>query len=379
MRFCVFCGKEIPENAMFCPACGGKQPEQTVDSSPEIDENNDEDEEDNAALNLLSKVNFATTLSRKESIVPTSSQRNTKKIEKVQVAKKPEVLKKQEEIPVEKYSPSQEESSPENYESDDSDPDVIVVAVDDSDSDNDENDELQKMFDELDKMDETPVNNVPPILTELKDNVEKEQETKRETEKTVQEVTGNIPKEEKPLETSTVDKELSAKTKREKVTYHKRNLSEEDESEDEVVTQTMKKNSSLGYDNINDDLTADEKADLEKYKNYKKEDHHEMDDIDSEPETERGEGRKSNGRKKEARKNVDKEISKRKVNIVEHEAADKKDNVDPDYDGYYENVRPIDYDKQKDNSSLIKVVLTAAAFVGLASAVFYLLFTFFMK
>lgn len=34
MRYCIFCGVEIPEDAMYCQICGKQQPEDTV-SVPE--------------------------------------------------------------------------------------------------------------------------------------------------------------------------------------------------------------------------------------------------------------------------------------------------------------------------------------------------------
>ena len=64
---------------------------------------------------------------------------------------------------------------------------------------------------------------------------------------------------------------------------------------------------------------------------------------------------------------------------VAGEDVSKKDDVDPDYDGYYENVKPIDFDKMRDNSAVIKTIITAVVFFGLASAVFYMLITFFMQ
>lgn len=391
MRFCLFCGKEIPENAIFCPSCGGKQPQQETKSEPFVPvEDDDEDEEDNAALNLLSKVNFATTTSRKESIVPTASKKNVKKIEKVEPIQKVEHIEKKEEdkIPVNTYIPPKNNNSNEEQvknkeelfeeqpiENIEEDVEEDTLTISEEEQEVEEYDELQRMYDELDAMEENiqPQEYVPPILSDLKEEVKKEQEEKEKTEKVIESFKPKTP----PDTTHTEKKEVAQKTERTKVTYKKRNLSEEDESEDDIVNNTtMKTNSSLGFENMNDDLTADEKADLEKYKNYKAED---VSDIDEGPIQEKGEGRKSNGRKKEARKNVDREIAKRKFNIVEHEAVDKKDNVDPDYDGYYENVRPIDYDKQRDNSSLVKVILTAVAFVGLASIVFYMLITFFMQ
>jgi len=137
--------------------------------------------------------------------------------------------------------------------------------------------------------------------------------------------------------------------------------------ESDGVSRQIEQNSLIGKNS----LTADEKAEQELEKKEKEE---------KKKNIKKGEGRKSTGRKKEARKNVDREIAKRKVNEIEHEeisAAEQE--LDKDYDGYYENVKPIDFDKQRTSGAMIQVILTGAAVLAIAGIAFYYLFTFFMS
>lgn len=60
-RFCMFCGKEMPESAAFCPSCGAKQPIEEPTETPDVKAEEDDDKgESNAALDILSKANFST-------------------------------------------------------------------------------------------------------------------------------------------------------------------------------------------------------------------------------------------------------------------------------------------------------------------------------
>lgn len=375
MKYCIFCGEEIPDNAVFCPSCGAKLPvEQTQNIPEDVDE--DEDEEDSIELSILSKVNFESREVRTESIVPTAPIKKTeKKVQKVQPVKKEEEKKEPNIIQYVRKEQSAEKTT--NIEKDSMQEDIQEDNLEIIEEDEiPVEDEMDKLFKSLDDFMEDKNVNVPDIVKEAISDENKEQkepDKKEITEKKTDETISTKKNEEIPV------KKENKKPVRAKVTYKKRNLLEkekdEDDEDDIIMSQSkMKKDSSLNFNSINEDLTADEKADIEKYKNIKIEE-----EEDENISRKKGEGRKSNGRKKEARKNIDKEISKRKFNVIEHEEVEKKDDVDPDYDGYYENVKPIDFDKQRDNSSIIKVAITSIAFLALASLVFYLLITFFMK
>lgn len=166
-------------------------------------------------------------------------------------------------------------------------------------------------------------------------------------------------------------------TGRSRSSYRKRNLSEEDESVDETFsTDSVKISSGITMDSDEDpDMLADEKEDLKKYKAMKAKEKEEQDAIKKSQEV-AAEGRTKTKRQKETRKNIDFIISQRKVNEIQHEEVNVK-GLDPDYDGYYETVKPIDFDKQKDNSAIVKTVLTGVVGFALISIVFYVLFSFF--
>lgn len=382
MKYCMFCGEQIPDEAIFCMKCGAKLPEQKeIDIDEEIIEEETDEEEDNIALGLLSKVNFGSKPSRTEPIIPIPTKvekKSEKKIDKIQKIEKQDndnniIIKeykpinklkelKQEEPkldePKQEENYSKEKTLPELQEETENInndgvyfDDEIPCAID-----------IDEELSNIDKILNKSENKTQSIIADMEEDLIKNEEII-----------------EKPREDIlNIKKKENTNIKKEKVVYKKRNLSEKDETEDEIQQNKINKDSSLNFSNMNDDLTEDEKADMEKYKKIKEENIDVNDSFDNDKKP-KGEGRKSNGRKKEARKNIDKEIASRKINIIEHEEIEKKADIDPDYDGYYENVKPIDFDKQRDNSALIKVIITAAVFLILASSVFYLLITFFIK
>lgn len=389
MRHCIFCEKEIPENAIFCPSCGAKLPEYKEETKNEIEDNIDDeediDEQDNIALAILSKAVFSSSPTRKESIIPPPVEKKPqRKITKVipEEKKEQKVEDIENEFIIHDYNKTKKESQIEQAETEETEELGIIIKEYIEESEPEYDEETKMLFAKLEEMTQQPNDYIPPMLNDIKEQLEetdissdippKEPEKKQEKEQEKEQETPEAirpNKEEKNILRNTKNKNIQ------KVTYSKRNLSAEDESDDEIVfNSSLRKDSALNYKNINDDLTEDEKADIEKYKKYE-----EIEGKKEETSRKKGEGRKSNGRKKEARKNVDKTIAQRKINVIEHEEVKKNEDVDDDYDGYYENVLPIDYDKQRDNSAIIKTVLTALVFIALASAIFYLLISFFMK
>lgn len=343
-RFCMFCGKEMPESAAFCPSCGAKQPIEEPTETPDVKAEEDDDKgESNAALDILSKANFST-----------KKQKGASGVIRVE-AEKAEPKKVFDEEPEDRADESGEQvEEPVAEEFDDGIPDV---ELDDSDPEEYMSDAAIEKIAELEIMTEKGSASSGPAIIE---GVSDEEDKKRLQEK-IDEI-----------------KERGAGWsggEYKKPSYQKRNLSEEDESDEYEAPQSMSTTSHIGS---MDEMTADEKADLEKHKKYKEEEEKEKKKEAGNGEGRvKGEGRKSNGRKKDVRENIDKKIAERKVSDVEHEEA--KDNSDPDYDGYYENVKPIDFDKQKDNTAVVKTALTGVAFIALASAVFYVLVTFFIQ
>lgn len=379
MRYCMFCGEEMPEQAVFCPSCGAKQPVQEANSKQQkVEEDEEEGDDNNIALNILNKANFSSKSGTGKSIIPVVDNKPEKRavrIETEPVKKEAEQVKYVEPLIDEENIKAYDEAPP-------------IVFLDDDDDDDDLTDEQIRKKAELFSQMEHSQEYVPQILEEIKEEQREKQIEEKEKE-IRQEIFDNreaakLEKEESNTKTTQkknegelppVPGDNSKPVK--KPIYKKRNLSEEDESENEdAIPHTMKSTSSLILDDGDSDLTADEKADIEKHKKYKAE---EDDDIALGEGRIKGEGRKKGGRKKEVRKNVDKEIAKRRINDIEHEEVSKKDDVDEDYDGYYENVKPIDFDKMRDNTAIVKTAITGAISIAVACTVFYILFTFFMQ
>ena len=62
MRYCIFCGVEIPNDAKFCQICGKEQPEDAALSQPAAEtanETEDEKQGSNGFLNSPKKMIFA--------------------------------------------------------------------------------------------------------------------------------------------------------------------------------------------------------------------------------------------------------------------------------------------------------------------------------
>lgn len=465
MKYCMFCGEEIPRQAIFCMKCGQRLPEQkekeTIkendvkedipeenihnDNSPDEDTSNKntlnenltnennleqkeqdteiiEDEEDNIALSLLSKTKFSKVPTKKESIIPNSKlntiteiksdkveekkdegivikkyiPKNKKQVETSKPVEAPKIIETPKPVetskPVEITEPIENPKpvEPKQIEVPKSSEPIEAQSIE-----NTEPLEISKTIEEPQQEEPSPLtplvndrddyydDEIPclPEVEEKLNDIDKElKKSELNSNSIIADLDNNTTEDNKPEKNNKESgKKFNPERHRERVVYKKRNLSEEDETENEISSsREMNRSSSLGISNMNDDLNADEKADLEKYKKIKEENIN-VDDDSVLNLKKSNEGRKSSGRKKEARKNIDKEISSRKVNIIEHEEVKKEKDIDPDYDGYYENVKPIDFDKQRDNSSIIKVVLTSAIFLILISSVFYFLLTFFMQ
>lgn len=294
MKFCMYCGKEIQTQALFCPYCGQKQTaeQKTENESEKVVKTEKKIERVNT--NSLNKKNRGLSFNKTE-----------------------------------KVEPEYDDSFDENLE-DEWDEERTGVTEDD--------------FCFI------------PDDEDLEDMFAKEEEEQRKAEQLSDEIMEDLVDLDSKKENDSIfDKDFD---------FEGKTLSA-DEEEEETVKEI--KSSSLIGEEV---LTADEKADKEKHEKAKKE------EIEKRKNVKRGEGRKTNGRKKEVRKNIDREIEKRKVNEIEHEEANIDDD---DYDNYYENVKPIDFDKQRDNSAILKVALTGIVILALAGVSFYYLFTFFMS
>lgn len=54
MRYCIFCGVEIPTDAKYCQICGKEQPENTVIATDvKVDEAGEENADETGLANIL--------------------------------------------------------------------------------------------------------------------------------------------------------------------------------------------------------------------------------------------------------------------------------------------------------------------------------------
>lgn len=388
-KFCVFCGKELPVDALFCQFCGERQPE--IKSSTEKEKPKEEVSEAVTGDNIeepTSEISPEMKLLMQAGLLkPEKVEREYKeeaknpeppkvilgdpeeKVKTIQIktaAKpvrkiKPIEEKKQEDTIPEIKEPDIEEKSLDQVQKEDFDnldeegeqfSSVGLHEFDASDYDeyeDEESEEMEEIFEILE-------GKAPPVQTVVSDITEGIQKEARE----------EIASKEKSLN---LEKETEKEEKSKPLNRFKRkNIPASDE--DEMPEDLSRKRGKFVYDETAG-MTMDEKADYKKAKERK----------EKEKEIRRqekiGEGRKSNGRKHSVRENIDKLIESRKMEDIEQEEVGKKD-LDPNYDGYYENVKPIDYDKQTDNTASIKVAAVGLGIIALSCVVFYLLFTFFM-
>ena len=183
------------------------------------------------------------------------------------------------------------------------------------------------------------------------EELEKEKQLKKEFE------------ERKKTSPNEVESISAKKTKNSKFTRKKRTVSEESE-EEEFKTELTSRNgaSSMMSENT---LYADEVKAQELHEESK-----DMDEDDDAPRRKRtSEGRKqvNNNAQKRKRRSRDSDINK-KIYKIEHDKS-QLDPEEQEYDGYYENVLPLDHDtlqKTKIDPKIILIGLGVVVMIGLA-------------
>lgn len=363
MRFCIFCGEKIPDKAVFCPSCGAKQPEQEeiteVVETPVIEE----DDSDNIALSLLSKANFASSRGNSKPIIPQYEPKKAKRVDEdglVIEEKKEE--KETKDVSVKVNTPSIKKMEENNTQA----PELKIDVQYEEEMDEEDALEMARMMEMMNR----GSGESSPILRDIEENIKAEKISEN-----YDSLVGS--KEKEPESQPEALENKPVKKDYRNLVYKENSYSEEPEEEE--VVRSIQTNSTIST-NGEEGMTADERADMKKYKEYKESGQEKKDKEKPVKEGRiRGEGRKKNGRTKEIRRNIDKEIEERDIRDIQHEEIEKKDDIDKNYDGYYENVKPIDFDKMHDNSAVIKTAVTAGVVIVLVCVVFYYIFTFFMQ
>jgi hypothetical protein len=115
------------------------------------------------------------------------------------------------------------------------------------------------------------------------------------------------------------------------------------------------------------DMLADEKADYEKRKNIKIEE-----DVDAKLDDRSDlEGRKQQTQKVEKRRKSQRTYDESKHYKIEQDKSNIDENEDPEYDGYYENVLPIDHDQERKKKFDVKTLLIILAMLAVCIGLIY--------
>lgn len=409
-KYCMFCGNQLPDVAQFCAKCGQKQP---VQEPEDYDEKIEDIEDASDEMDLLSQFGFVSTPKPQKKKSPPFQPTTVKKEEIKTEAKQEQV--KASNIPP---KPVQDKKIPDTPNKNTNsqpislfEPQVIEInnfiqptfetTVNSVKKEipktitQEENLEIEKQLidnpinplettrKQSSRRQDTPIpfkptetkksENSMPVMSDstvkydlpedfnisLDNDTETEALNQEEIEKEKQ-----LKKEFERKRTSGEVDSISAKRQRNnKPIKKKRNVSEFSDDEDfktELTSRTGE--TSMMSENT---LYADEIKSQELYDELK--------DIESEDDAPRrkrsSEGRKqvNNNSQKRKRSSRDNDINK-KIYKIEHDRSQ----LDPDeqeYDGYYENVLPLDHDtlqKAKIDPKIILIILGTVALVGLA-------------
>lgn len=432
-KFCMFCGQSLPDAALFCPSCGNKQQvEDTKPKNEEIIEEEDSDEldllsqfgyikpkqpkkppfaptskkeevekptpkesEQSLELEMLTKT-YNKETSKKETVVETPVKKDKVQEKKVEeTSKKIELTVKKEENKEELKEKNV--TKPLHKESIEIKKETSSVVENTTKTENTQKDiQKPKARRQSVRHGQTQTESVPFKPTESRKNenampVMEEKEEKYELPEDFS-ITDNESdefcsldemldisekmEEEKKLKEELEQKKQAKKEELEAISakkpqkgargfFRKRketvNVDEEEEFKTELTSvdggKTMMEKETL---------YADEIADNEKYKETSTDS--DMDE-DTDERTRTGEGRKQvQTNTKQRRKSARSSDIDKKVYNIEHDQSEM-DPEELEYDGYYENVLPIDYDsleKQKINPKIVLAVLGGIAIFALA-------------
>ena len=397
---CMFCGSELPDVAQFCPSCGKKQPEvQELQqkTKPQIQT----EDEDSAELDLLSQFGFIQQPKKKEPPFKPTAVKNIPKpepvIEQVKKEEIPSFEYKKDSAPEKKSEPviehkkeelhpkpvhvkesvnvkemAKKESVVTVHEEEKVETSIVPEKTEKSTSRHhsrrNRTQETALPFQPTEKKEEINVNAMPTQNTsEAKYELPDDFKVTDEEETSLDDLIEMIdPEEEKRLREEQEKKEAEAiAAKRKTVVPKRKNFSESDDEEEQFDTVLSDKSTSNfefseGY--------ADEIQDTKRRKEAKVED----DDDYIRPERRRHvEGRKNIQSKKRKKSSRNDDINKKIYNIEQD--LSQLDPEEREYDGYYENVLPIDNGQIQKTKINPKIVLAVFAGIGLIAFAIYMI------
>ena len=427
-KYCMFCGEEIPNNAQFCPSCGKKQNEssqtQQKTNSYSVDDINDE-------MDLLLKYGMMSSNNNPkpkaqpkaimiDSVPGIKAKDETPNItdipndfdieQKPEVSKleptKPELETKQETDNVEKkyIKPEPKEEPIVKQETDNVEKKYIKPEPKEEPIVKQET-----IIEEKSIITEISVKTKEPVIkkttseesSEKSVPLEEQKSLRRGPKREIQKPKENqvvksdwddwddfgdfddfgtdensskaedisitdveLEKEEQPVEeeatvikSAVINRHQAA---RKDVSIKKRNVSIDDD-DDEFSTNLKESSKNAMYETGK--LLADETADINRRKNVKIEEDDEALDDRSHLE-----GRRQQTQKVEKRRQSVRKYNEKKFYKIEQDQSEIDEN-DIDYDGYYENVLPIDHDQERKTKinwkNILIVIVVIAALVGI--------------
>lgn len=405
-KYCMFCGEEIPNNAQFCPSCGKKQNEssqtQQKTNSYSVDDINDE-------MDLLLKYGMMSSnnnpkpkaqpkaimidsvpeIKAKDETPDITDIPNNFDIEQKLEVSKPEPTKPELEIKKEPDNVEKKYIKPEPKEEPivkqetiiEEKPIITKMPVEIKEpviekTTSEEPSEKSVPLEEQKSLRRGPKREIqkPKENQAVKsdwddfddfgdfDDFETDENSSKAEDISIADV--ELEKEEQPVEeevtvikSAVVNRHQAA---RKDVSIKKRNISIDDD-DDEFSTNLKESSKNAMYETGK--LLADETADINRRKNVKIEEDDEALDDRSHLE-----GRKQQTQKVEKRRQSVRKYNEKKFYEIEQDQSEIDEN-DIDYDGYYENVLPIDHDQERKTKinwkNILIVIVVIAALVGL--------------
>lgn len=404
-KYCMFCGEELPDTAQFCPSCGKKQ-----NAEPKHQMVKDEPDSDDE-IDLLLKYGMMNSQPKKEQpvqrvikidspideLLSGSAESEQKEeydstmdlIQSYIEEPSPHI---QAHIEEPEPVPAKEEffvaDEPEEKEILPPDPEPVFVPTIDHDSMPAKktpvkipmDDLLQKpametkmpedtdvpFSDEQDEKEKTAVQEPPaqpapaPFTPSRKRN---DDFVFTDDEDDEDEDFGLIVEEEEKEETPKPTRRQAA---RRDVTVKRRSISVEEAEDDFNTDISTASGGGINFDS--EKMHADEILEREKRKNAVIED----DDGDRSSL----EGRTANKQKQTKRRQSQRNYNDKKIYEIEHDRSEIDENEDPDYDGYYENVLPVDYDRDVKKNIDWKTIGIVFGFIGFIALFIFIFVTY---
>lgn len=391
-KYCIYCGEELPDTAQFCPSCGKKQntepKQQMVKDEPESDDEIDlllkygminskpkEEKPEPKIIRIDSPIDELLSESEQKDEndaamdLIQSYVRNDNMPEKVLEKEKEE---KTEEATIPSPEVSHEKSAEVPEEAEISKTEISQMAgtkeelpldipkeKDDAGTGLPASQDMAETGEIQGTVKEEPA---PAPVTTRHVRKKKDDFVFAEDEDEDDEDFGLIMEEEKKEEAP----KLRRHAARRDVTVKKRSISVEEAEDDFNTDINTVSGGGINFDS--EKIHADEILEREKRKNA----------VIEEDDGDRSslEGRTVNKQKQTKRRQSQRNYNDKKIYEIEHDRSEIDENEDPDYDGYYENVLPVDYDRDVKKNIDWKTIGIVFGFLGFIALFIFIFVTY---